>query len=89
MAYSACFIASITAKEVSKPTLKQHLLRIEGGINDSANVAGASVATTSSLLLTCFGIRHENYIDMPRPLAGVEEARGDAIVAVMMWCSNI
>lgn len=79
--FSMLFIASITAVLASKLTLSQGSSQIKG-INDLANIkVGAKVATTSSLLLTGFGIRHENYVDMPRLLAALEEGEVDAIVA--------
>ncbi|CAK1851002.1 polar amino acid transport system substrate-binding protein [Vibrio crassostreae] len=79
--FSMLFIASITAVLASKLTLSQGSSQIKG-INDLANVkVGVKVATTSSLLLTSFGIRHENYIDMPRLLVALEEGEVDAIVA--------
>ncbi|WP_135454916.1 substrate-binding periplasmic protein [Vibrio echinoideorum] len=75
------FIASITAVLASKLTLSQGSSQIKG-INDLANVdVGAKVATTSSLILTSFGIRHKSYIDMPRLLAALEEGEVEAIVA--------
>ncbi|NOJ04822.1 transporter substrate-binding domain-containing protein [Vibrio splendidus] len=78
---SMLFIASITAVLASKLTLSQGSSQIKG-INDLANVeVGAKVATTSSLMLTSFGIRHKSYIDMPRLLAALEEGEVEAIVA--------
>lgn len=42
---------------------------------------GEKVATTSSLMLTSFGIRHKSYVDMPRLLAALEDGEVEAIVA--------
>jgi polar amino acid transport system substrate-binding protein len=78
---SMLFIASITAVLASKLTLSQGSSQIKG-INDLANVeVGAKVATTSSLILTSFGIRHKSYMDMPRLLAALEDGEVEAIVA--------
>lgn len=79
--FSMLFIASITAVLASKLTLSQGSSHIEG-VNDLANVeVGAKVATTSSLMLTSFGIRHKSYVDMPRLLAALEDGEVEAIVA--------
>jgi len=42
---------------------------------------GEKVATTSSLMLTGFEIRHKSYVDMPRLLAALEDGEVEAIVA--------
>ena len=79
--FSMLFIASITAVLASKLTLSQGSSHIKG-VNDLAGVeVGAKVATTSSLMLTSFGIRHKSYIDMPRLLAALEDGEVEAIVA--------
>ncbi|MGF1746444.1 transporter substrate-binding domain-containing protein [Vibrio minamisatsumaniensis] len=79
--FSMLFIASITAVLASKLTLSQGSSHIEG-IKDLADVeVGAKVATTSSLMLTSFGIRHKSYVDMPRLLAALEDGEVEAIVA--------
>ncbi|PAW09879.1 MULTISPECIES: transporter substrate-binding domain-containing protein [Vibrio harveyi group] len=79
--FSMLFIASITAVLASKLTLSQGASQIKG-INDLANVeVGAKNATTSSLLLTSFGLRHKTYQDMPTLLAALENGEVEAIVA--------
>ncbi|MGR5068267.1 MULTISPECIES: transporter substrate-binding domain-containing protein [Vibrio] len=78
--FSMLFIASITAVLASKLTLSQGYSQIKG-INDLANVqVGAKDATTSSLLLTSFGIRHKRYDDMPELLQALERGEVEAIV---------
>ncbi|MGR5547936.1 transporter substrate-binding domain-containing protein [Vibrio sp. DNB22_12_1] len=78
--FSMLFIASITAVLASKLTLSQGYSQIKG-INDLANVqVGAKDATTSSLLLTSFGIRHKRYDDMPELLQALERGKVEAIV---------
>lgn len=78
---SMLFIASITAVLASKLTLSQGASHIKG-VNDLADVeVGAKVATTSSLMLTSFGIRHKSYVDMPRLLVALEDGEVEAIVA--------
>lgn len=79
--FSMLFIASITAVLASKLTLSQGYSQIKG-INDLASVqVGAKGATTSSLLLTSFGIRHKRYDDMPELLQALERGEVEAIVA--------
>ncbi|GLR06523.1 transporter substrate-binding domain-containing protein [Vibrio hyugaensis] len=79
--FSMLFIASITAILASKLTLSQGSSQIKG-INDLANVeVGTKTATTSSLLLTSFGIRHKDYSDMTELLAALDKGEIEAIVA--------
>ncbi|BCN26641.1 transporter substrate-binding domain-containing protein [Vibrio alfacsensis] len=79
--FSTLFIASITAVLASKLTLSQGHSQIRG-INDLANVkVGTKTATTSSILLTSFGIRHENYTDMSSLLEALDRGEVEAIVA--------
>jgi polar amino acid transport system substrate-binding protein len=79
--FSMLFIASITAVLASKLTLSQGYSQIKG-INDLANIeVGAKTATTSSLLLTSFGIRHKDYTDMTALLEALENGEVEAIVA--------
>ncbi|MFM2593056.1 transporter substrate-binding domain-containing protein [Vibrio harveyi] len=79
--FSMLFIASITAVLASKLTLSQGYSQIKG-INDLANVeVGTKTATTSSLLLTSFGIRHKDYADMTALLTALDKGEVEAIVA--------
>ena len=79
--FSMLFIASITAVLASKLTLSQGSSQIKG-INDLANVeVGTKTATTSSLLLTSFGIRHKDYPDMTTLLTALDNGEVEAIVA--------
>ena len=78
---SMLFIASITAVLASKLTLSQGYSQIKG-VNDLAKVqVGAKGATTSSLMLTSFGIRHKSYDDMTTLLEALENGEVEAIVA--------
>ena len=79
--FSMLFIASITAVLASKLTLSQGYSQIKG-INDLANVeVGTKTATTSSLLITSFGIRHKDYADMTALLTALDKGEVEAIVA--------
>lgn len=79
--FSMLFIASITAVLASKLTLSQGYSQIKS-INDLANVkVGTKTATTSSLLLTSFGIRHQDYQDMTALLNALDTGEVEAIVA--------
>ncbi|ENP8341730.1 transporter substrate-binding domain-containing protein [Vibrio harveyi] len=79
--FSMLFIASITAVLASKLTLSQGYSQIKG-INDLTNVeVGTKTATTSSLLLTSFGIRHKDYADMTALLTALDKGEVEAIVA--------
>ncbi|EDP59642.1 glutamate-gated potassium channel [Vibrio sp. AND4] len=78
---SMLFIASITAVLASKLTLSQGHSQIKS-VNDLARVqVGAKEATTSSLMLTSFGIRYKHYDDMTMLLKALEKGEVEAIVA--------
>ncbi len=79
--FSTLFIASITAILASKLTLSQNHLQIQS-VSDLAGVkVGAKEATTSSLLLTNFGIKYRAYQDTPALLDALDNGELDAIVA--------
>ncbi|BBM67277.1 ABC transporter substrate-binding protein [Vibrio alfacsensis] len=79
--FSMLFIASITAILASKLTLNHGYSQIKS-INDLANVqVGTKETTTSSILLSNFGIRHKTYTDMPALLGALDKGEIDAIVA--------